>query len=84
MVIYNLFLGIDKTIVDQAINYNKLFEGMKKEFRVIIFFNSVVRSYIQTPTIVKRNQIEQLEIYQYVYKPHPRYFENDIQKMREI
>ena len=84
MVIYNLFLGIDKTIVDQAINYNKLFEGMKKEFRVTTFFNSVVRSYIQTPTIVKRNQSERLEIYQYVYKPHPRYFENDIQKMREI
>ena len=72
---FNIFLGIEKTIVDQANNYNKLFEGMKKEFRVTTFyFTSFVPSSIQTPAIVKRNQKELLEIYHAIYKPHPRFF----------
>ena len=75
---FNIFLGIEKTIVDQANNYNKLFERMKKEFRVTTFyFTSFVPSSIQTPTIVKRNQKELLEIYHAIYKPHPRFFLND-------
>ena len=55
---FNIFLGIEKTIVDQANNYNKLFEGMKKEFRVTTFyFTSFVPSSIQTQLLkeTKRN-----------------------------